>query len=188
MYNMKFKFTPSNNLHLIFVSLFYICPIIPLDIGCFIVCLSQFDFLYFITCVVLTFTPIAVWAFARIIYPYRYIIDDKYIIKRKGKKILFKIKIKNLKSIIFKKVTILDYFKFIFSLISYYNISTAHISCVSFVFNDYEVLTDYNDGEIKRSPLNCGLYPDCIEYIEIISYKKAQTISKILNTPLYLLR
>ena len=174
------KFKPLNNLHLIVVSLFYICPIIPLDIGCFIVCLDQFDFLYFITCTVFTLAPVVVWALVRIIYPYRYIIDDEYITKLKGKKILFKVKRENLKAIFLKKATFGDCFKFIFSSVSYYNLSTAYLSCISFVFDNYEAVDD-NTKEIKRLPLSDGRYPDCREYVEILSYKKAQKVYKTLN-------
>ncbi|MBR2339559.1 MAG: hypothetical protein IKA74_01865 [Clostridia bacterium] len=181
---MKYKFKPLDNLQLNFVCIFYIFIILPLDIGCLLVCLKNFNIQYFIVSIVFTLIPLLVLLLVRIFYPYRYEICDGNITKYKREKVLLKIEVDDLKSIIVRKATVIDYFKFVFSLISHYNLSTKNITSASLIFKKYEVLTDYNYGEFKRLPLNDSSISDSTEYVEIISYRKIKKVAKILNISL----
>lgn len=179
-YVMRYQFKPCRNLHLNFMWIFYICPVLPLDIGCVIVCLNRFEIEIFITCAILTSLPLLVFVMVRLFYPYRYIIDDQYISKYKGKKILFKIQIKDLKAIMVKKATLFDYFKFVASLISY-NLTTSYVTTISFIFDKYDILNDFGSAEFKRESLNDGVYPNALEQIEIVTVGDAKKICKLLK-------
>ncbi len=160
--------------------MFYICPILPLDIGCVIVCLNRFEIEIFITCAILTVLPFLIFIIVRLCYPYRYVVDDKYVSKYKGEKILFKAQIKDLKTIIVRKATLLDYFKFVVSLISY-NLTTSYVTSISFVFDKYDVFDDFDSTEFKRESLSNGVYSKALEQIEIVTIGDAKRICKLLK-------
>lgn len=94
---MKYTFKPLNNMHLFFVYFAYLFDISLIDTGCIIVSLDEFDVGYFITCMILTIIPFLVYMIVRISYSYKYIIDNDYLIKYKRDKIIFKIKINDIK-------------------------------------------------------------------------------------------
>lgn len=111
----------------------YIFNVIFFDIGFIIVSLDKFDIEFFITCILINIIPFLVYIIVRVFYPYKYVINDEYLVKYKKNKIIFKIKIKDIKYIVVKKVNIFNYFKFIISLISYYNLSTSNVTTMSHI-------------------------------------------------------
>ena len=178
---MKYRFKPLNNMHLYFMYMFYLLIIPMFDIGCIIVCLDEFDVGFFITCTIFTAIPFLVYMFVRIFYSYKYIIDDEYLIKSKRNKIIFKIKIKDIKYIVIKKTNVLNFLKFIISLISGYNLSTSNVTTMSIIYEKCEILNDSNNKDFKREEVVENKEPIEKEYVEILPYKKIIQICKIMN-------
>jgi len=178
---MKYTFKPLNNMHLYFMYLFYIVVVACFDVGCILVSLNEFNIDYFITCVIITAIPFLVYIFVRILYPYKYVIDDEDLVKYKKNKILFKIKIKDIKYIVVKKVNIFNYFKFIISLISLYNLSTSNVTTMSLIYEKCEILDDFKIKEFKREEVVENKETNEKEYVEILPYRKIKQICKIVN-------
>ena len=178
---MKYRFKPLNNMHLYFMYFAYIFDIAFFDIGCIIVSLDEFDVEFFITCVILTAIPFLVYIIVRILYPYKYIIDDEYLIKSKRNKIIFKIKIRDIKYIVIKKTNVLNFLKFIISLISGYNLSTSNLTTMSIIYDKCEILNDSNNKDFKREEVVENKEINEKEYVEILPYKKIKQICKIMN-------
>lgn len=80
---MKYKFKPLNNMHLYFMWIFYIFPVIFFDIGCIIVSLDKFDMQFFLICIIITVLPFLIYIIVRILYPYKYVINVEYLVKYK---------------------------------------------------------------------------------------------------------
>ena len=161
--------------------LFYLLIVPTIDVGCIIVCLADFDIGFFITCTIITAIPFLVYMFVRFFYPYKYIIDDEYFLKYNRKKIVFKIKIQDIKYIVIKKTNVLNFFKFIISLISGYNLLTSNVTTMSIIYEKCEILNDSNDKEFKRQEVVENKESNEIEYVEILPYRKIKKISKIMN-------
>lgn len=184
---MKYKFKPLGNLHFNITRLLSVISII-VDISSLMAFFNEkvFDIQIFVVCLIISLVPILTFIVVRLVYPYYYVIDDIYITKYKNKKVLFKIEIKELKAILIKKATFLDYYKFIISLMTYYNLSTAYLTTSSFVFSKHEILTDYNHKEIKILPLNNALYPNCFEYVDIIPCCEIIRVAKLINAKVHM--
>lgn len=174
------RIKPLDNLHYGFMWVVYICPIIPLDIGCLLVCLKSFNLQYFVISIIFTIVPVIALIIVRIACPYTYVIDEQYITKFKGKKVLFKIQKTDLKALIIKKARVFDYLRFLVSLITY-NLSSSCVTSIAFVFQKCEVLEDYSKVEFKRESLKKDLYPNDFEYVEIISYKNIKKLERVLG-------
>lgn len=186
---MKYQFKPLFHLQAAHFAVFLPIPLF-FDIVCLLAwCLERsFNLQYFITCVVLTLFPVVAFVFVRLLYPFRYVIDEKYITKYKGKKVMLRLEIRNVNALIVKKATWLDHFKFFLMLITRDNLSTSHITSVAFIFDQYEVLTDYNYKypEFKRESLNNNIFPNCSEYVEILPFREIKKISKLLGVQLHI--
>ncbi len=178
---MKYTFKPLNNMHLYFMYIFYLLIVAIIDIGCIIVCLDEFDVEFFITCVILTAIPFIVYIIVRILYPYKYIIDNDYLLKYKRNKIIFKIKINDIKHIVVKKTNVLNFLKFIISLISGYNLSTSNVTTMSIIYEKCEILNDSTNKDFKREEVVENKGTNEIEYVEILPYRKIKKISKIMD-------
>ena len=178
---MKYTFKPLNNMHLYFMYIIYLFIVTIIDIGCIIVCLDEFDVEFFITCVILTAIPFIVYIIVRILYPYKYIIDNDYLLKFKRNKIIFKIKINDIKQIVVKKTNVLNFFRFIISLISGYNLSTLNVTTMSIIYEKCEIFNDFNNKDFKREEVVESKGTNEIEYVEILSYRKIRKISEIMN-------
>ena len=178
---MKYSFKPLNNMHLYFMYMFYLFIVPIIDIGCIIVCLDEFDVGFFITCTIITAVPFLVYMFVRIFYPYKYIIDDEYLLKYNRNEIIFKIKIQDIKYIVIKKTNVLNFLKFIISLISGYNLSTSNVTTMSIIYDKCEILNDSNNKDFKREEVVENKEINEKEYVEILPYRKIQKISKIMN-------
>lgn len=178
---MKYRFKPLNNMHLYFMYFAYIFDIAFFDIGCIIVCFDEFDVEFFITCVILTAIPFFAYMIVRLLYPYKYIIDNEYLLKFKRNKIIFKIKIEDIKYIVIKKTNVLNFLKFIISLISGYNLSTSNITTMSIIYEKCEILNDSNNKDFKREEVVENKEINEKEYVEILPYKKIKQICKIMN-------
>ena len=122
-----------------------------------------------------------VYIIVRVFYPYKYVINNEYLVKYKKNKIIFKIKIKDIKYIVVKKVNIFNYFKFIISLISYYNLSTSNVTTMSFIYEKFDILDDLNNKEFKREEVVENKEANEKEYVEILPYKKIKQICKLMN-------
>ena len=101
---------------------------------------------------------------------------------------MLRLEIRNVNALIVKKATWLDHFKFFLMLITRDNLSTSHITSVAFIFDQYEVLTDYNYKypEFKRESLNNNIFPNCSEYVEILPFREIKKISKLLGVQLHI--
>ena len=78
---MNYKFKPLKNLHLYFMWIFYTFIVSFFDIGCILVSLDGFNIEYFIVCIIITVIPFLCYVIARLVYSYKYIISDEYLIK-----------------------------------------------------------------------------------------------------------
>ena len=140
---MKYTFKPANNLHLSFMALFYIFIVSFFDIGFLITLLDIFDFEYMLFCIILTTSPLIIHFIVRVFYPYKYMINDEYLIKYKKNKIIFKIKKSDIRYVLIKKTNIFIFIKFVLSLIIY-DYSTEYLTTASIVFEK----CDYLDNTI----------------------------------------
>lgn len=168
-------------MNLYFIYFAYIFDIVFFDIGWIIFCLDEFDVEFFITCVILTVIPFLVYIIVRILYPYKYIIDKEYLLKFKSNKIIFKVKIKDIKYIVIKETNVLNFIKFIISLISGYNLSTSNVPTMSIIYDKCEILNDSNNKDFKRKEVVENKEINEKEYVEILPYKKIKQICKIMN-------
>ena len=92
-----------------------------------------------------------------------------------------KVKKVSINEIIVKKTTVFKSLKFIVSLIAA-KLCCSNITSFSLVFNDYDVLTNYNYGDFERLPLLGENKDGFVEYVDIMSYKQIKKISHLLNT------
>lgn len=177
---MKYTFKSLDNLHLYMLLFIYLC-LLPINVMCLTVFITSSEKLSLVFFGIGIFVPFLIFLFCRIISPYKYIIDDQYLIKYKGNKILLKVKKVSINEIIVKKTTVFKSLKFIGSLVAV-KLSCSNITSFSLVFNDYDVLTNYNYGEFERLPLLGENKDGFVEYVDIMSYKQIKKISHLLNT------
>ena len=173
----EYKFKPFDNAYFFIFGMLYIFPIGFFDILA-IICRN--DALSSV-CLIMTILTILAHIFVRIFYHYKYIIDETYLTKYKGKKVIFKVKKSDIKIILVKKAKLSNYIKLFISLVAHYNITSLNITNMSFLFNDCEIIQDYGDIDMKRESLKGNEYSDYKEYIEILSYRKIKKIIKKLN-------
>jgi len=100
-----YKFKPLNNYYLCYVVTFY-CFITHLNIfGLYDSVDKENKYIYY-SYLFINILPLLVYLLERIFCKYKYVIDERYIIKYKGKKILFKINKEDVKKIIINKTNI----------------------------------------------------------------------------------
>ena len=179
---MRYLFKPLGEYHLKMLSLSLI-PIIPLDIGCVLVCLKRLSIEYIITCIVLTIVPFLIFIVARLVYPKKYIIDTEYLTKYCGNNITFKIKKSDIKAIIIKRSKPVDYFKFLFDILTGYPVN-PHSCCISFLYINNETRIEEKTELIVPSlQSNTSEFN---EYTDFIPYSVCKKICALLNiTPSY---
>ena len=180
---MNYKFKPLKNLHLYFMWIFYTFIVSFFDIGCILVSLDGFNIEYFIVCIIITVIPFLCYVIARLVYSYKYIISDEYLIKYNiyNKNVILKIKIKDIKCVIVKKANFCNYFKFIISLIIHYKLSTNNITTMSIVFEKYEIMEDFSEKDFKRIEVVDNKEIADKEYVEILPFNTIKKICKIMN-------
>ena len=170
-------------MHVCFMCFFCIFPAF-IDMGGLIAVFNQsFDVPLFIVGLILTILPFAGYGVARLLYPYTYVIEDTCLVKRKRSQNVFEIQIDDIKHIVVKKATFCNYCKFLVSLISYRNVSTAHLTTVSFVFEKCDFLDekDYKSVEFKRERVYKNQADNVQEYVEIVPYRTAIKLCKLLK-------
>ena len=123
--------------------------------------------------------PLLTFIWFRVFYSCKYVIDDTYITKYKYKKILFKIKIKDIKYLGIRKRPKFRLFKFIFCMLNY-KFNIHYFDTISFIYNQCECVTAYwkFDDEVHlKEFLDNG--DDNFEYIDLLPLKDA---IKLCNT------
>ena len=175
---MKYIFKPLNNLHLQLTSAFYLIGLF-FDIGFMVSLKDGFNVHFLITCLVISAIPLLLYIFARLGYPYKYEINNNYLIKYKNKSIVFKIRVCDIEYIIVKKANVLNYFKFIGSLFIG-DFSTKNLTTMSIIYKKCEVLDESIIYEFDRCKM-MNKSGDLKEYVEILSFKKIKIISSLID-------
>ncbi len=172
---MCYKFKPLDNGHfyvMLFGIIFVICPMEIISIFC----IQEFDLGVFLVSLSIAIVFVLTCILFRVFYPYRYEINNEYLIKYRFKKIILKIKIQDLKKIYVKKQN--NIFKIFLCFIEIYDCSISSSSGVSFIFDEYEIYTEKNKKKLDNTTLKSSS-DDSLEYIEIMSNKKIKKLMKL---------
>lgn len=172
--NMKFK--PLDNVHIAVVAVYFLFFCVLLDIAFL---MSDFSVDFFITVLIVNLFPWIVFISARILYRTKYVIDDEYFTKYKGKTILFRIRICDIKSVYIKKRTWYAFFAFLIGIFGLVFI-TKYMTNISMVFKTCDI-TSKDDHEITRLSLKPQEDKDCFELCEIVSYHRCMQLCKVLK-------
>jgi len=139
--------------------------------------LQGFIYDYSITILILSLLfallPLLTFVLLRVFYSCKYVVDDIYITKYKYKKILFKIKIKDIKYVGIRKRPRFRLFKFIFCILNY-KFSMHYFDTISFIYNQCEYVTAYrkfDDEAYLKEFLDNG--NDNFEYVDLLPIKDA---------------
>lgn len=179
---MKYKFKPLKNVHLNFLRMFLVI-MLPAEIGLIQINNEVFDLPLFVASLTITIVVIATYFAFRLFYPCVYVVSQGYVTKYKGKNVLFRIKIADIKKLIIKKANFFDYYKYAFSsMINSGFTTTAYLTTVSFVYDNCETFVEQKNLEIERLPLTEN--GENKEYIEIMSYRQAKKLAKIIGANL----
>lgn len=114
-------------------------------------------------------------------YSCKYVIDDTYITKYKYKKILFKIKIKDIKYIGIRKRPRFRLFKFVFCILNY-KFSIHYFDTISFIYNQCECVTAYRrfDDETHLKEFLNNAYEN-FEYVDLLPIKDAIRLCQLIG-------
>ena len=173
---MCYKFKPIDNVQFYFRLFTFIMVICPMVIPSIIFCIEEFNLGLFLVSLSLALVFVLSCILFRVFYPYRYEINNEYLIKYRFKKIVLKIKIQDIKKIYVKKQNE-NIFKIFVSFFFNYDYSSSYFSGVSFLFDKFEVYDEKIKKEFKRISLKSSP-SDSLECVEIISNKK---IKKLMN-------
>ena len=181
---MTYCFKPLNNLHLITILYYYIFVAGFFNFFSLINYIDNkiIDVYLLISLGVINFIPILGYLLFRMIYPFNYFIDKNYLIKYKGDKVIFKIKIEDIEGIVIKKAHFFDFLILPFSFLLY-DLSSKHLSSISIRYKKCDFIEEtikYEFERIKTIKNKCGLN----EYIDILPSRTAKKICKFMSKPI----
>lgn len=179
---MTYRFKPLNNLHLITILYYYIFVAGFFNFFSLINYIDNkiIDVYLLISLGVINFIPILGYLLFRMLYPFKYFIDKNYLIKYKGDKVIFKIKMEDIEGIIIKKAHFFDYLILPFSFSFLCDFSNKHLSSISIRYKKCDFIDEtinYEFERIKTIKNECGLN----EYIDILPSRTAKKICKFMN-------
>ena len=173
---MKYKLKPLNTIH-IYIFLTFTLFAIPFDI---VLIASPFDIGLFLTQLVYHALIVLCYLFARLFYNVTYVVDDKFLTQYKGKCIVFKIEISDIKAVFIKKAKWYDFFAYWADVLLSLCICT-HGTSISFVFDSCEINEKINTEIPRQSIKPSYLYKKATERVEIFSHRKCANICKRLQ-------
>ena len=115
----------------------------------------------------------------RRLYNISYVIDEEYIFKKRGKKVVFKIKIADLQAIYVKKAKWHSYFEFLIDAFVNEGAKHAHSSSISFIYHNCDVVAS-ETLELSRESLKDQKYRNAFERNEIFSYRQCKKICEAI--------
>ena len=172
---MKKVYKPLAPVHR-FYFILYISVFALFDIAAFC---GNFDPLLFWIVLIYNGTVCIAYFLVRVLYNVKYVIDDNYVYKKRGRKVLFKIKICDLEAIYVKKAKWHSYFAFVFDAFVNEGAKRAHSSSISFVYYNCD-LTTSEISELSRESLRDQKLRDAFEQNEIFSYRQCKKICEAI--------
>ena len=116
----------------------------------------------------------------RLFYNSRFILDDEYLTKYKGNRVVFKIKRADVLKIRIKRARWYDFFAFLYDAIPS-QCSLSHGTNISFLFKSCEILESEKTEIPRHSIKNKYEDKDLQEYVEILSLREATTLCRRLR-------
>ena len=123
------------------------------------------------------FMTVFFYILARLICRERYVIDNEYLTKYRGKKVLFKIRKSDIQQVIARRTR---WYAPISCLLALYFV-TELFTNVSIVFKNCEILKQ-DQSDLKGDYLYHG--SDCYEWREVMSYHKGKKLCKLIGIEL----
>ena len=170
--------------------------------------LSEVHFYIMITCIYLPWLPLEIYAIFsdekllqaimityilivitvyvlyRFFYNVRYAVNSEYLVKTKGKKIIFKISVEKILGIYIKRASMLAYFPFVLDWLisgsSHSKYKETHGTNFSIVFKECDVVKK-EDHDIPSLSLKPEELNDCFEHNEILSFRKCMKMCKVMG-------
>lgn len=174
MRKRNYTFKPLNNIHMLYL-IFTLLIFTPFDITL----LFHYSPSLLITVVLMNMLPLAIFAIVRMFFNTKYVVDDDYVIKYHGKKIVLKIKISDVNGIYIKKAKWFSFFTFIYEAICS-PFTQPHGTSFSLVFEKCDVIYPLKQ-EIPRKSLISNNQKDLLEYCEILSFRRCKKLCKKLQ-------
>ena len=126
------------------------------------------------------------FALIRIFYWGKYVIDDSYMSKYMGKKLVFKIKISDVEKIFIRKNKWYSFFRFVFFFMLESVPNGKGLTCISFVFKHCEKIKKVSGEHNYDISLKPDSYNEYFERCDVMSLAKCKKLCKKLNIePIY---
>ena len=146
---------------------------------------TPFDLSLLITVLCMNGIPTLIFILVRVFYNVKYIIDERYLVKYKGKKIVFKISIQDVETVFIRKAKWYAFFPFVLALVCGDIPKGKSLTCLSLVYQNCEIVKE-EKREIKRPSLKNETYRSFFEHSEFFSLRKCKKICKKMgNDPIF---
>ena len=174
---MKKVFKPLAPIHRCYLAM-YIFSFFWLDI-CLIV--VGFDLTLFLIVLIKNAVGFITYFIVRCFYPYRYIIDGEHLIKKKNKKIIFKIKLSDIECVLVQKEKWYGYFAYVIDVILNEGWGMKNRgTTISFVYQNCDMI-EGDKKEISQKSLKSSECAESFEVKDIFSYKQCKKICRHIN-------
>ena len=133
-----------------------------------------------------TITIIMAYILCRLFCNVRYTVNSEYLVKTKGKKIIFKIPVKKIIKIYIGRDLKLAYFSLWLDMIcGILECAHTHGTNISIIFRECDILKKEDhrvtDFQIPKLSLKPEELNDCFEHNEILSFRKCMKICKVMG-------
>ena len=142
---------------------------------------TPFNIVLFMAAAIYYTVVLLVFFFIRLFYLERYEVDEEYIKKYIGTRILFKLKRTDLLKVYIKRAPWYDYWFYLYDILSGGILTWTHGTCVSFVFKECEV-SEQLDKEMPLPSLKHKYDEKYLsEYVDTLTFREASHLCGILN-------
>lgn len=176
MNNKVMNLKPLGEIHLYFLVVGFII-FVPFDI---VMLTPPFEKILLLTVIVYNICIFTAWICVRLFLRQKYVIDEVYVKRYKGKNVVFKIKQSDVLKIYIKKAPWYDFFAFLLDVLSG-GLRYTQGTNISFVFKECDIMETV-ESEIKRKQLK-NKYEDkeLTEFSDIMSIRQCKKLCKRLK-------
>ena len=175
MKNKKYVFKPDDQLHTLYWFTWLIV-FIPFDLG---LIFMPFRLGLLIAVLCMNGIPTLTFLLVRLLYNIRYVIDEHYLIKYKGKEIVFKVPIGDLDAVSIQKAKF-PLLKLWYRVTPYGHTEEKDLTCLYFVSRKCEVLKQEAKENAYESISNRST-PSFFRQREFFSFHKCKRICRALG-------
>ena len=179
---MKKKiFKPQDNYHALLLL-----PWLLISLPFELVLITDYELTLLVIVLCMNIIPTAVFVLVRSFYRIKYVVDDNYIVKFRGKKIVFKIKTEDVEAVFVKKGKWYAIFFVLLSMLCGVEPKDKVFTNISVVFKRCEIIRK-EKGEMFGESLKPEEYDDFFEKNDVMSLRKCIRICEIIKkAPIYI--